>query len=107
MSAYLHHVAFNVKDIDWYLKLFKDVFGMNISKTSGESPNRKIRLTGGIQLNENACKGEDVCFEHIAIAVEDIYMIVNLLCQKGCKHLSRGKNWVQRPNNIAIELPDK
>lgn len=107
MNAYLHHVAFNVKDIDWYLGLFKDAFGMNVSRTVGESPKRKIWLTGGIQLNENACEGENGCFDHVAIEVEDICTTVNLLCQRGCKHSDRGENWIQLPNNVVIELLDK
>lgn len=30
MSSHLEHVAFNVGNIDWYSKLFQEIFGMNI-----------------------------------------------------------------------------
>jgi hypothetical protein len=104
MSSYLEHVAFNVKNIDWYSKLFQEVFGMDIKKTAGEKPDRKIWLRGGIQLIESDKDGEDGCFNHIAVVVNDIELYSNMLIEKGCRPSDRGKNWIELPNNILIEL---
>lgn len=104
MSSHLEHVAFNVGNIDWYSKLFQEIFGMNIKKSNGESPNRKIWLSGGIQLIESDTDGKDNCFDHIAIIVSDVEKYSNMLCEKGCRLSGRGKNWVVLPNDILIEL---
>ena len=51
MATYVEHTACKVKDLDWCVKFFTEVFDMPIRLSLGEKPNRKIWLHAGIQLN--------------------------------------------------------
>ena len=104
MNSYVDHVAFNVENIDWYSNIFREVFGMNIKKTVGESPNRKVWFVGGIQLNECTNDIKDKRFDHVAIVVDNIEKAIELLYQRGCMISGRGRNWIQLPNKVLIEL---
>ena len=53
MATYVEHTACKVKDLDWCVKFFTEVFDMPIRLSLGEKPNRKIWLHAGIQLNED------------------------------------------------------
>lgn len=52
MKPHLHHAALNVADLDWYAAFFQETFAMEVRRTSGEAPARKIWFSEGIQLNE-------------------------------------------------------
>ena len=52
MKAMLDHVALNVRDFEWYLNFFEEVFNMKEEKRQGDMPYRKFWLDGGIQLCE-------------------------------------------------------
>ena len=52
MASYLEHMALRVKDLDWHIRFFEDVFDMPVRMELGEAPNRKVWLHAGIQLNE-------------------------------------------------------
>ena len=80
MATYVEHTACKVKDLDWCVKFFTEVFDMPIRLSLGEKPNRKIWLHAGIQLNE------DITFDE----------------KEG--RLPTGDNWLKMPNGIVIEL---
>ena len=42
MASYLEHMALRVKDLDWHIRFFEDVFDMPVRMELGEAPNRKV-----------------------------------------------------------------
>ena len=48
----IDHVCLYTKDLDATVRMFTEVFGMEVFKTGGAAPARKVWLDGGIQLNE-------------------------------------------------------
>ena len=68
MATYVEHTACKVKDLDWCVKFFTEVFDMPIRLSLGEKPNRKIWLHAGIQLNEDITFDEkEGRLDHIAL----------------------------------------
>lgn len=105
MKSQLHHAAMNVCDLDWYAGFFQEVFGMEVRKTTGTAPNRKIWFFEGIQLNE--CLDETAAgraYDHIAIGVPDIIETAALALERGCTPLPDGSHWFALPNGVKIEL---
>ncbi len=56
MYAKIDHVAIKVNNLEESVQFFEEVFGMEIEKTAGEKPVRKVWFKEGIQLNEEAVK---------------------------------------------------
>ncbi|HIT73153.1 MAG TPA: VOC family protein [Candidatus Fimicola cottocaccae] len=105
MKNYLDHCALNVKDFDWNLNFFKNVFDMTIKKTLGDIPNRKIWFNEGIQLNECLKSENSICkYDHIGICVEDVDSIISKALSEGCRNIEGKENWIILPEGIVIEL---
>lgn len=105
MKSQLHHVALNVSDLDWYARFFQEIFGMEIRRSTGAAPNRKLWFTEGIQLNEssNVPSGGGAC-DHISIAVPDVPAAKEAALQAGCTPLPNGAHWFALPNGTKVEL---
>lgn len=105
MKGLLHHIALNVCDIEWYISFFGKIFGMEIRKTAGKVPNRKVWFVEGIQLNEcqDVPDTRGIC-DHISIAVPDIRTAVNAALKEGCAPLPNGEHWFALPNGMPVEL---
>lgn len=105
MKSQLHHVALNVQDIKWYTSFFQEIFGMEIRKTTGSAPSRKLWFTEGIQLNE--CQEMPViggAYDHVSIAVPDVAETVRAALKAGCTPLPNGAHWFALPNGTMVEL---
>lgn len=105
MKARIHHVALNVADLDWYLRFFQEVFGMQIERTRGEAPGRCVWLAEGIQLNEkpDAADNGNIC-DHISIGTDAIPETVARAIELGCAPLPNGAHWFALPNGAKVEL---
>ena len=57
MAAYLEHMALRVKDLEWHIRFFEEVFGMQTRMEMGDAPNRKIWLDGGSSGNHDRGHG--------------------------------------------------
>ena len=105
MYAKMDHVAIKVNNFEENVRFFKEVFEMEIEKTAGEKPTRKVWFRQGIQLNETT---EDVCSEgimdHIGIRTDYKEIILKKSKEFGCKGLPNGEHWFQTPDGIRIEL---
>ena len=105
MFARIHHVALNVRDLDWYAAFFRDVFGMTVQRTDGERPKRRIWFCEGVQLNE--CEAEPVrgnACDHFSLGVDDVPAAVEAAVKAGCAPLPEGAHWVALPNGVRLEL---
>lgn len=105
MRSMLHHVCIGVRNFDWYLDFFQEVFGMTVERTAKEAPHRQLWFDQGIQLKELT---EDSTFgtfcDHISIGVDDIPATVAHAVSKGCKPLAKGAHWFELPEGGEIEL---
>lgn len=105
--AYIDHMAFRVKDFDFYLEFFQSVFDMKVTLQMGKAPNRKIWL-GGIQLNEDTnFDGPEGRSDHVGILVDSIDEIVKKAQKYNVKIMPQGANWIQLPEGLVIELVEK
>lgn len=105
MKSQLHHVALNVQNIKWYTTFFQEIFGMEIHKTTGTSPNQKVWFIEGIQLIE-CWEGLVIgsVYNHISLAVPDITKTVDAALKAGCTPLPNGDHWFALPNGTMVEL---
>lgn len=108
MKAKIHHMAILVNEFDTYVKLFQDIFGMEIERIQGEKPGRKLWFREGIQLNESP---ERITlgnrYDHIGLLTDNTDEILKKAMANGCKPLPQGRHWFARPNGVQIELKEK
>lgn len=105
--AYVEHVAVRVKDLQWHIQFFEQVFGMSIRKKSqpGDALTQ-VWLYGGIQLIDvSGFKGtSDGQLAHLGIMVNDMEKTLEKAYALGVKELPQGKNWFALPEGICIEV---
>lgn len=100
----LDHISMYVDDFDWYVRLFRDVFGMTVRRTKGEAPKRNLWFAEGLQLRECVqLPAADGVYDHLAFAVEDIPGTVALAIANGCSPMPKG-HWFALPNGAQVEL---
>lgn len=105
MAAYLEHIALKVRDFDWHVSFFQEVFDMPVRLSMGEAPNRKIWLHAGIQLNEDVSfDNNEGRADHLGIMVEDVAVIMEKAYARGAKSAPQGDNWFILPSGITVEV---
>ena len=106
-SSYVEHAAVTVRDIEWSIRFFEKVLGMEVirrKETNGEL--EQVWLRGGLQLvaspdNYGAGQGH-----HLGIVVEDFKgTLREMLAYEGV-HAMDGKpeKWVELPDGLVLEL---
>ena len=106
-SSYVEHAAVTVRDIEWSIRFFEKVLGMEVirrKETNGEL--EQVWLRGGLQLvaspdNYGAGRGH-----HLGIVVEDFKgTLREMLAYEGV-HAMDGKpeKWVELPDGLVLEL---
>lgn len=106
MAAYLEHVGYRVKDLNWYLTFFEEVYGMGVEKQKVHPTGlREVWLVGGLQLVEDpAFEGEDYGrAHHVCLLVDDLEGIRAAALAHGCKELPQ-HHWVELPDGQKIEM---
>lgn len=108
--SYVEHVAVRVKDIQWHIKFFHEVLGMTVREIDGpaDAP-RQYWTIGGMQLmstpNFEAAPSNDAGWlGHLGIMVQDLELALREAQAWGVKELPQGRNWLQLPDGLAIEL---
>ncbi|MBE6935778.1 MAG: VOC family protein [Ruminococcaceae bacterium] len=104
--AYLDHMAFYVKDLDWSIAFFRDVFGMTVTRVAGnpEKPDQ-VWLSGGLQLvSDPAFAAGEGRSAHLGINVEDLDACLAEAYARGVKELPKGHNWIELPDGLQIEV---
>ena len=105
-KGYLEHAAIFVKDMDWHIKFFYDVFGMGIRlKTMDGDKIAQVWLHGGIQLTAKSdFDGDGGGFNHLGIMVDDLDKAVDAAYERGVTEMPQGRNWVRLPEGICVEI---
>jgi catechol 2,3-dioxygenase-like lactoylglutathione lyase family enzyme len=113
-KAYVEHVAIRVKDIKWHMKFFYDVLDMDVRQvdvSDGSDPNepRQYWSVGGVQLINSPSfealpSNDSGWLAHLGIMVEDLEEALRRAAAFDVKALPQGRNWLQLPDGLAIEL---
>ncbi len=109
-KSYVEHVAVRVKDIQWHINFFYEVLGMDVREIDGptDAP-RQYWTIGGMQLMSTpdfvAPPSNDAGWlAHLGIMVDDLEAALALAQSWGVKQLPQGRNWLQLPDGLAVEL---
>jgi hypothetical protein len=109
-KSYVEHVAVRVNDIQWHINFFHDVLGMDVREIDGptDAPNQYWSI-GGMQLMSTpgfaAPPSNDAGWlAHLGIMVQDLESALAEAQKWDVKQLPQGRNWLQLPDGLAIEL---
>ncbi len=109
-KSYVEHVAIRVKDIEWHLRFFRGVLGMDVRETMGaegalEKVPEKAWTIGGMQFNADpAFDGPEGRMAHLGIMVEDLDAVLSEAAKWGVRELPMGRNWLALPDGLELEL---
>ena len=105
-KSYVEHVAIKVRDIDWHLRFFREVLGMDVRETMGsEGKPEKAWTIGGMQFNvDPAFEGPEGRMAHLGIMVEDLEEVLAEAAKWGVRELPMGRNWLALPDGLELEL---
>jgi glyoxylase I family protein len=105
-KAYLEHVAFRVKDIQWHLRFFREVLGMTLRDLDGDAASPRQAWTfGGLQLMADPeFQGPEGRFAHLGVMCEDVDAAISAAQSFGVSHLEKGINWLVLPDGLVVEL---
>lgn len=109
-ASYVEHVAIRVHDIGWHIRFFGEVLGMQAREIDGpaESPHQYWTI-GGLQLISTPGFNALPCHEagwlaHLGIMVQDLELALADAQSWGVQQLPQGRNWLQLPDGLALEL---
>jgi predicted enzyme related to lactoylglutathione lyase len=109
-KSYVEHVAVRVKDIHWHINFFYEALGMDVREIDGptDAPNQYWSI-GGMQLMstpgfEAAPSNDAGWLAHLGLMVDDLEQALAECHKFGVKVLPQGRNWLQLPDGLAIEL---
>lgn len=109
-KSYVEHVAVRVKDIQWHINFFYEALGMDVREIDGttDAP-RQYWTIGGMQLMstpgfEAPPTNDAGWLAHLGIMVEDLEAAITEVNKFGVKPLPQGRNWLQLPDGLALEL---
>lgn len=105
----LDHVAYRVRDLQWYLDFFLNVMGMEITMESAPPGGPHQVWVSGMQLIESPdwSPADLDCqrFTHIGYEVEDNEaMLERVYAVAGVEQFGDKRNWFTLPEGPTIEL---
>jgi catechol 2,3-dioxygenase-like lactoylglutathione lyase family enzyme len=105
-KAYLEHVAFFVKDIQWHIRFFRDVLGMTMREVDGPPDDpRQYWTLGGLQfVAKHDFDGVEGRFGHLGVMCEDLEAALTAARAFGATEMPQGRNWLRLPDGLAVEL---
>jgi lactoylglutathione lyase len=105
-KAYLEHVAIFVRDIQFHIRFFEEVFGMTMREVDGtpDEP-RQYWTLGGMQFiampDHSAPEGR---LAHLGIMCEDLEAALTAARRFDVQEMPQGSNWLRLPDGLAIEF---
>jgi catechol 2,3-dioxygenase-like lactoylglutathione lyase family enzyme len=109
-TSYLEHVALRVRDIHWHIRFFYEVLGQTLREVDGSlAQPRQYWTLGGLQFMSapdfSAPPSNDSGWlAHLGLMVDDVEAALQAASAWGVKTLPQGRNWLQLPDGLAIEL---
>ena len=106
-SSYLEHAAVTVCDIEWSIRFFEDVLGMEvIRRKESNGKLEQVWLRGGIQLissPDNYAAGRG---HHLGIVVKNFKdTLKEMLEYEGVHPIDdKPEKWVELPDGLVLEL---
>lgn len=110
VKAYVEHVAVRVRDIHWHIRFFREVLGMEAREIDGPADDpRQYWTVGGMQLMavpdfQAPPTHEAGWLAHLGVMVDDLEAALQAAQPWGVKALPQGRNWLQLPDGLAVEL---
>ncbi len=110
VKAYVEHVAIRVKDIRWHIQFIREVLGMEVREIDGPSDDpRQYWTLGGLQFMatpdlEAPPTNEAGWPAHLGVMGDDLQAALEAAEPWGVKALPQGRNWLQLPDGLAVEL---
>lgn len=106
VKAYLEHTAIYVKDIEWHINFFKEVFGMELDRQGQTAAGRKqVWTIGGVQFVHDPQFGAgEGRLAHLGIMTDDPAKAEELALANGAVTAQPGGKWISLPEGIVIEL---
>ena len=103
--AYVEHAAIRVRDLDWHIRFFRDVLGMDLrDDRRGETPSQ-VWTVGGVQLIADLTfKGPEGRLAHLGVMVEDVAEVLREASSWNVTELPQGWNWLRLPDGLCIEI---
>lgn len=104
--AYVEHVAIWVKDIQWHIRFFEDVFGMTMREVDGsiDAP-RQYWTLGGLQfIHAPEHEGAEGRLAHLGLMCEELEAALAAAKRYGVSEMPQGRNWLRLPDGLAVEL---
>ena len=107
MIAHLEHAAVTVRDLEWSIRFFAEVLGMQVTRRKEQDGVlQQVWLDGGLQLiaspeNHRAGQGH-----HLGIVVEDFQQALQemLACEGVHSMPGKPEKWVELPDGLVLEL---
>lgn len=104
--SYVEHVAIRVSDIQWHIRFFREVLGMDLREIDGAADQPKqVWTIGGVQLisdpHFNGAQGQ---LAHIGIMTEDEDAVLREAERWNVKTMPAGHNWLALPDGICLEI---
>jgi catechol 2,3-dioxygenase-like lactoylglutathione lyase family enzyme len=109
-ASYLEHVAIRVQDIHWHIRFFGEVLGQPLREVDGTLENpRQYWTLGGLQLMATpgfayAPSNDTGWLAHLGVMVDNLEAALTAAQRFGVKALPQGRNWLQLPDGLAVEL---
>lgn len=109
-KSYVEHVAVRVRDIHWHIRFFNEVLGMTVREIDGSAAvPRQYGTVGGMQLMSTPGftappSNDEGWLAHLGIMVENLDEALQAASSWGVKELPQGRNWLQLPDGLAVEL---
>jgi catechol 2,3-dioxygenase-like lactoylglutathione lyase family enzyme len=96
-----------VRDLEWHIDFFNNVFGMHIIQSNeNEFGFRQIWFDDGLQLitTDGELYPDKGLLNHIAIAVPDVTDCLEKAHRYPVTVLPKGANWIVLPTGLCIEI---
>lgn len=106
-ASYLEHAAVTVRDIEWSIRFFEDVLGMEvIRRKEANGKLEQVWLRGGLQLIASPDRHATGQGHHLGIVVEDFRGVLREMLAYEGVHAVEGKpeKWVELPDGLVLEL---
>lgn len=104
MASYIDHVCYWVKDLEWEVRFFQEVYGMTVERRKEEGGLRQVWMVGGLQFRENPdFVGGDLRNDHVCLLVDDLDGCRAKALEWGCTELPQ-YHWIKMPDGLQIEM---